>query len=415
MASVSNWRSRIVGSDDVAPDELLANPRNWRIHPKAQQDALAGALDQVGWVQRVIVNRQTGHLVDGHLRVELALRRNEPSVPVEYVDLTPEEEGLVLASLDPIAAMAATDAEKLRQLLAEVEFDSKALEDALDALAPQSNVGNADPDDVPEVNENDVYVRPGDIWLLGRHRIACGDATKPDDVQRLIAGERIDLSFTSPPYNSGNGGYKTDYAGKTKKFYAHNLDNRSEIEWVEFCSAVLRLTGEIMRSDSSAVLWNIMYTANCRAGYGKLVFSGDHPFRVHETICWDKEHGFPTATKGILSRNWELVFVMSQGDRYESTQGPHEPRWAKWEIARPDKQHELHKATFPVELVNRVLIDYLVGSTVYDPFLGSGTTMMACETFDAVCYGMEIDPRYVQVAIERWQKFTGRKAERADG
>ncbi len=91
------WRNRITGSGEEAPDQLLANPANWRIHPKAQQDALSGALDQVGWVQQVLVNRRSGFVVDGHARVALALSRAEPTVPVLYVDLEPEEEALVLA------------------------------------------------------------------------------------------------------------------------------------------------------------------------------------------------------------------------------------------------------------------------------------------------------------------------------
>ena len=120
------WANRIVGSGAEAPDALLANPADWRVHPKAQQDALGGVLDQVGWVQQVLVNRRTGHVVDDHLRVALAIGRGEPSVPVLYVELSPEEEALVLASLDPLAAMASTDEAKLRELLASVSVDSEA-------------------------------------------------------------------------------------------------------------------------------------------------------------------------------------------------------------------------------------------------------------------------------------------------
>ena len=104
-APTTAWRNRITGSGEEAPDQLLANPANWRIHPN-QQDALAGALDAVGWVQQVLVNRRTGFVVDGHARVALAISRGEPSVPVLYVDLSPDEEALVLATLDPIGAMA---------------------------------------------------------------------------------------------------------------------------------------------------------------------------------------------------------------------------------------------------------------------------------------------------------------------
>ena len=100
------WRNRIVGSGEAAPAELVPNEKNWRLHPRRQVAALEGALDEVGWVQQVIVNQRTGRLVDGHARVESAVARREASVPVLYVDLSEAEEALVLASLDPLGAMA---------------------------------------------------------------------------------------------------------------------------------------------------------------------------------------------------------------------------------------------------------------------------------------------------------------------
>ena len=127
MSTTAPWRSRITGSGEEAPGQLLANPANWRLHPKAQQDALAGALDQVGWVQQVMVNRRTGFDVDGHARVALALSRDEPTVPVLYVDLDPDEEALVVATLAPIGALAGRDDEKLRDLLAGITVDDTAL------------------------------------------------------------------------------------------------------------------------------------------------------------------------------------------------------------------------------------------------------------------------------------------------
>ena len=129
------WRSRIVGEGDAAPEQLLANPQNWRLHPKPQQDALAGVLDQVGYVQRIVVNRRTGHIVDGHLRVELAISRREPTIPVLYVDLSEDEERLILAALDPLAAMAATDSDALASLLAGIEVQDAALREMLEQMA----------------------------------------------------------------------------------------------------------------------------------------------------------------------------------------------------------------------------------------------------------------------------------------
>lgn len=151
----SPWRNRIVGSGEEKPDQLLANPKNWRIHPRQQQEALAGVLDEVGWVQQVLVNKRTGCVVDGHLRVSLALRREEPTVPVLYVDLDEAEEALVLATLDPISAMAGTDSANLNALLHEVDTGSAVLQEMLSALAEKSNLYTVDPSDAPELASGD--------------------------------------------------------------------------------------------------------------------------------------------------------------------------------------------------------------------------------------------------------------------
>ncbi len=113
-------KNRIVGVGEEAPDQLLANPQNWRVHPTEQQDELEKVLEEIGWVQRVIVNRRTQHIVDGHLRVQLAMKRGEETVPVTYIDVSEAEEKLVLASYDPLSAMATRDNDILKVLEADV-------------------------------------------------------------------------------------------------------------------------------------------------------------------------------------------------------------------------------------------------------------------------------------------------------
>jgi len=147
-------RSRIVGEGDEAPDQLLANPGNWRRHPAHQQRALEGLLQEVGWVQRVIVNRTTGHIVDGHLRVELALRRSEPSVPVLYVELTVEEEAKVLAAIDPIGGLAETDQAMLDQLLGGIVAEDADLAAFLDSLKSKTAEDMAPPEDFTQYDED---------------------------------------------------------------------------------------------------------------------------------------------------------------------------------------------------------------------------------------------------------------------
>jgi hypothetical protein len=130
-----DWKNRIVGEGVQRADWFVANPRNWRIHPEAQQDALAGALDEIGWIQRVIVNKATGCVIDGHMRVALALSKgDETPVPYIEVDLTEDEEALALAIFDPISAMAGTDAEKLNDLIRRMDTQNAGIMDLLAEL-----------------------------------------------------------------------------------------------------------------------------------------------------------------------------------------------------------------------------------------------------------------------------------------
>ena len=147
-----SWRNRIIGYGEEAPGQLLANPKNWRIHPKYQQDALAGVLDEVGWIQDVLVNKTTGYVVDSHLRVAMAISRGEKTVPVKYVDLSEDEEALVIATLDPISALAMADAQVLGELLEQVSTEDEAVQRLLDEIAAEAGV--VLPESWPEYDES---------------------------------------------------------------------------------------------------------------------------------------------------------------------------------------------------------------------------------------------------------------------
>jgi hypothetical protein len=130
--SISAIRNRIVDHGVESPDQLLANPKNWRIHPEIQQKSMLDVLERVGWVQSVIVNKRTNFLVDGHLRVSLAMRRNETQIPVSYVDLSDDEESLILATFNPLAGLAITDQAQIRSLVSGVSMGG--VEDLLDSI-----------------------------------------------------------------------------------------------------------------------------------------------------------------------------------------------------------------------------------------------------------------------------------------
>ncbi len=407
------WRNRIVGQGEESPAALIANPKNWRTHPKAQQDALAGVLDEVGWVQRVLVNRATGLLVDGHLRVELAARRREAAIPVTYVDLTEREEALVLATLDPIAGLAEFDDAKLAELLAGIEVGNDALLALLKDLAPRGR-GRTDPDDVPPVPD-DPYVRSGELWRLGEHRLLVGDATKAEDVARLLGGAEPTLLATDPPYGVSlnptwrDGVYNA--LGPAEKPYMRIKGHRNttisgdtRVDWSE--------AFELVPSLRVGYVWHAgVHAAEVAAGLQRI------GFEIVSQVIWDK---------GLfaMGRSWyhwrhEPCWLVRKpgskvpflGERNQSTvwQAPS----PKMIMGGSKEEKYDHPAQKPVVLFETPIANHLkADEAVYDPFLGSGTTLIAAEHLDRRCYAMELDPRYAQVAIERWQAFTGKVAVR---
>lgn len=307
----------------VDPATILAHPKNWRTHGPEQRSALIAELDRVGFVQSVVVNRTTGHLVDGHLRVEVAVERRVPTIPVVYVELTEEEEARVLVALDPLSSMAGADATILASLMEGLALENEALERHLVSFLAGPKAPTGDPEYVPPV-QPETYVQPGELWLLGDHRLLCGDATKPEDVARLLGDARPSLMVA--------GGRGLRHAGR------------------------------------------------------------DH---------WQHEPCFYAVRKGATA-GWV-------GPTFDSTVWEVNTLGGYLQAGEADQATE-HSTQKPVEVMQRPM-RYHEGD-VYEPFLGSGTTLIAAEQVGRQCFAMELAPRYVQVAIERWQAFTGREAVR---
>jgi DNA modification methylase len=409
------WRSRIVGHSEVPPAELVPNPRNWRTHPADQQAALSGALAEVGWVAEVTVNQTTGHVVDGHLRIELALARHEPTVPVTYVELSEDEERLVLASLDPLAAMAEAEASKLAELLEGLDPDDAALRALLDDLARENDLeslrrGLVDPDDVPDLPEPaDCYVEPGDLWQLGDHRLLCGDATNPGDVARLLTGTTPRLLVTDPPYGVElNLEWRDDLADERhERSEGHGNtgiagDTRSD--W----SAAF----ELVPSLEVAYVWHAdRHALEVGSGLERIGFV------LRQQIIWIKPFGIPSRTH-YNSQHEPCWYAVKKGSTAEWLGDTRqttvlEAPSPKMMMGGSDEEKFDHPTQKPAECMARPIRNHR--GDVYEPFAGSGTTIIAAEQLGRRCYAIEIEPRYVQVAIERWQGFTGREAVRLDG
>ncbi len=400
------WRNRIVESKSLPPKSLKKNPGNWRKHPQVQREQLEKIMAEVGVVRRVLVNKTTGHIVDGHLRVELALARGDESIEVDVVELSPEEEATVLASLDTLALIATPDRKALDQLLAKTSINLDALIGAakapIDALiraaANQKSDGRVSPDDVPDA-PTAPRAKAGDAWALGRHTLVCGDSRDPATWARC--GAPGHCLWTDPPYGVDiQGGYR--WQGEKRG-------------------------GKRIRNDDAAGLPSLLAAVfaalDPSLAPGAPIYVASPP-GSHVQMFWDAiEHQWGKPRQMLI---WVKSMVLGHSDYhfahepvfYARKPGPGRAPWfgdraqtSVFDVPRPARSAE-HPTMKPVELIERMLANSTQpGERVIDPFGGSGSTLIACERLNRSCFMIEIDPVYADVIVDRWEKFTGEKAQ----
>ena len=270
------------------------------------------------------------------------------------------------------------------------------------------NEGLTDEDAVPDMPETPKTVL-GDVWVLGNHRLMCGDSTSIDAIEKLMDGKKADMVFTSPPYNADAKAGQGSIFNKKKsvKLYGDGYsDNLPSQDYVDFASSVLEICFSVT---DGFIFWNVSYNAKSRFEYIQQILNR-LPYLV-EQVCWKKRSSIPF--KGSLMREWEPIYVFSTNKQPVAVK---EITSNFWQVNNMGSQTENHKACFPVELPERG-IGIVAKNTgiVFDPFGGSGTTAIACEKTNRNCYMMELDPKYCDVIIKRWQEFTRQDAVHENG
>lgn len=444
MAEQPTWENRIVGNGFEDPAQLLANPQNYRLHPQHQKEALNGVLNEIGWIQEVIVNTVTGHLIDGHLRVELAMQRGE-KVPVKYVELTEQEERIALASIDPISALATQDQAMLDQLIEDIgsvqdedlsAFLDSLMSEASEQIEEVEEEGLIDDDEVPEATE-DPIVKPGDVWILGDHRLACGDSTEAHTVEKLMAGELADLLWIDPPYNVDYG-EKNRYLNQFGKGNAatHDQDiandQRSDGDFLQFLTDLFVCCYSAMKpgaafyvahADSEGLNFRLAVRESGLEMKQNLIWvknnfvlgRQDHHWQ-HEPILYGWKPGAAHSWYGEFNKSTVLDEQpkVNDMDRAQLMNYVRELRNVlATTIIREDKPKANgdHPTMKPVGLIVRQIKNSTRrGEIVIDFCGGSGSTLIAAEKTGRKARLIELSPKYAQVIIERWQEFTGRAA-----
>lgn len=379
-------------------EDLIPYARNSRTHSDDQIAQIAGSIREFGFTNPVLVDAERG-IIAGHGRVLAARKLGMADVPtIELAHLTPAQRKAYVIADNKLALNAGWDDAMLAVELGDLQTDGFDLgllgfsEDELAALLTENTEGLTDPDDAPSVPENPVS-EIGELWVLGRHRILCGDSTVATDVERVLAGVVPHLMVTDPPY-----GVEYDPEWRANAGRNNNRQKMGEVlnddksdwrdAWALFPGDVAYVWHADRHASSvQASLEACDFDIRCQIIWAKdrFALSRGHYHWQHEP-CWYavKETG-----------HWT-------GDRSQST---------LWQIKARDDNGVGHGTQKPIECMKRPIENNSSpGQAIYEPFSGSGTTIIAAEMTGRCCYAIELNPAYVDVAVKRWQNFTGKQA-----
>ena len=396
-------------------DELLPYINNARTHDEIQINQIASSIKEFGFNSPIAIDNDN-MILCGHGRLLGAKKIGLKEVPTVCLShLTPQEKKAYILADNKIALNSGWDFDLLKlefEDLKSVDFDlsltgfsDNEINDLFNDI--EKEVKDDDFDVDSQTSDVNIKSALGDIWILGEHRLMCGDSTSENDVKALMQGEKADISFTSPPYNAGLTPTETKM-NKTSK-YLNDNDNKNQDEYFDFLSNFTKNS----LSNSEYCFVNIQMLSNNKIAFCE--YLNEYKKELVDIIIWDKLTSQPAMAENVL--NSEFEFVLCFGGNGSRSIGTKKFRGTLKNIVHISKQSKNkikeHNATFPVEFASYFIDSFCnKGEVVLDLFGGSGTTLIACEQLGRKARLMELDEHYVDVIVKRWQKLTGLEAYR---
>ena len=380
--------------EEIKIKELKPYSKNAKSHPQKQIKLLAKNIDKFGFTTPILID-DNNEIIAGHGRLEaLNLLKHDTAPCVRMNGLTDNEVKALRLADNKIAEMGDWDMGLAINELKELDDDLLDLTGFDKDLIIEPDEKDDEVPDVPEEAKSKL----GDIYQLGNHRIMCGDSTRVEDVEKLMDGKKADLVVTDPPYNTG-----MDGEGKNEKARLSHMFNDKIENWEEFISDFLTNYFTYTKGECAFYIFIDWRKVNdIRSGMEKLM-------DVKNVIVWDKRvHGLGSDYKST----YELCIVGKKGKPEIHNRFGLDYQDI-WRLQREMGRNKMHATVKPIELLEKPIKHASKeDDIVMDLFLGSGSTLIACEKTNRICYGMELDPKYIDVIIQRYEDYTGNKAKK---
>jgi len=393
--------------EQVKLNALIPYARNSRTHSDAQVAQIAASIKEFGFTNPVLID-ETGSIIAGHGRVMAARKLAITDVPsIRLTHLTDAQKKAYVIADNKLALNAGWDDEMLAVELSDLKDMGFDLDltgfstDEIEALlAPVGTEGLTDEDAVPEVPEAPVTVL-GDVWLLGKHRVMCGDSTSIEQAEQLMAGTNADLVFTDPPYNVAYSGRGQNNLGTIKN------DDMSAADFEQFCRDLFATYHAVMKPLACIYVCHPDSQSAPKLAFEKTFAE---QFKKSSTIIWMKQSA-GMGWQDYRAQHEPILYGWKDGGKGKHFFSGDRTKTTVWKIGRDAQTTYKHPTQKPVALPEEAINNSSKGQDiVLDLFGGSGSTLIACEKTGRINRSMELDPKYCDVIVQRWQEFTGQTA-----